>query len=63
MIVQEFYITRDDGVDLYRTYSDSRFFIIQNETGAKYEEAIDVAPVRFTYSETNELIPIEPEEE
>lgn len=41
MIIREFYMTRDDGVKLYRTYSDQGFRI-QQETGAVYDEAIDV---------------------
>lgn len=62
MIVTEFYRTREDGVELDRTYSDAGMYILQNETGAKYTEAIDVVPLRYTYSETDEPIPDEPEE-
>lgn len=58
MIVREYYRTREDGVNLFRTYSDAGYFILQNETGAKYAEAIDVEFKNYTYSETNELIPL-----
>lgn len=58
MIVREFYRTRKDGVNLYRTYSDEGFYILQNETGIEYDEAIDVENVPYTYSETDK--PIEP---
>jgi hypothetical protein len=56
MIKTEFYRTREDGVDLYRTYSDSNKYILQVETGIEYDEAIDVADengnIRYTYEET-----------
>lgn len=42
MIVREHYKTRTDGVELYRTYSDAGYLIRQAETGAEYDEAIDV---------------------
>ena len=56
MVVKEFYETRDDGVNLYRSYSDEGFYIIQDQTGAKYEEAIDVEGAPYTYTETDEKI-------
>lgn len=61
MIVREYYRTREDRVDLFKTYSDSGYFILQNETGYKYAEAIDVEFKNYTYSETDELIPVEEE--
>ena len=39
-----------------RHYSDSGFRILQNETGIVYDDAADVLPCRYTYSETEELI-------
>jgi hypothetical protein len=63
MIVREFYEKRFDGVRLYKTYSDAGYFILQNETGVKYSEAIDVETAPYTYSETDELIPVEEEKE
>ena len=56
MIVREFYMTRTDGVNLYRTYSTSNFYILQNETGIEYVEAIDVENAPYTYSETDKPI-------
>lgn len=44
-----------------RHYSDSGFRILQNETGLVYDDAVDVMPCRYTYTETDE--PIEVEEE
>lgn len=59
MIKTEFYTTRPDGVNLYRTYSDSGFYIEQ-DTGAIYAEAIDVENRGNTYTETVTPIPAEP---
>ena len=61
MIVREFYKTRKDGVNLFRTYSDEGLYILQNETSVKYAEAIDVEDAPYTYSETDEKI--EPSED
>ena len=58
MIVKEFYRTREDGVNLYRTYSDENYKIRQIETGAIYDEAIDVENAGYTYEETEEKIEI-----
>lgn len=63
MIVREFYRTRKDGINLYRTYSDNGFYILQNETNIEYAEAIDVENAPYTYSETDKPIPTEPSEE
>lgn len=61
MIRKEFYETRKDGVNLYRTYSDENYKIRQIETDVLYDEAIDVEDSIYTYEETN--IPIEEEVE
>ena len=45
----------NDGT-LVRHYSDAGFMLLQNETGAKYSDPIDIVPCPFTYSETDELI-------
>ena len=52
MIIKEFYKKRSDGVNLYRTYSDSKLMIRQVETGNVYTEAIDVENAAYTYEET-----------
>ena len=52
MIIKEFYKKRSDGVNLYRTYSDSKLMIRQVETGNTYAEAIDVENAVYTYEET-----------
>lgn len=61
MIVREFYKTRKDGVNLYKTYSDNNMYIRQIETGIEYSEAIDVEFANYTYEETD--TPIEHIEE
>ena len=57
MIVKEFYRTRQDGVNLYKTYSDEKFYIIKDGTELKYMFAIDIENAPFTYSETDIKIP------
>ena len=49
--------------DLIKHHSDEGNYILQNETGIKYGIAIDVYPCRYTYSETDEKIPIKSEAE
>lgn len=44
----------NDGT-LIRHYSDAGFLLLQNETGAKYSDPIDVVPCQYTYTETDEL--------
>lgn len=59
MIVREYYDMRFDGVALYRTYSNANLRIRQVETGAIYDEAIDVDGAPYTYEETDETIEID----
>ncbi len=61
MLRQVYVMTRSDGVRLYKTYSDAGKYIIQVETGIKYEEAIDVYPLRYNYIESEEDIVVEEE--
>lgn len=58
-IVREFYKTRKDGVNLYRTYSDKGYIIHKLKTEEMYEEAIDVENAPFEYEETTEKIETE----
>ena len=48
----------NDGT-LIRHYSDAGFMLLQNETGIKYTDPIDLVPCRYTYTETYELIETE----
>ena len=43
----------NDGT-LIKHYSDAGFILLQNETGIKYADPIDVVPCRYTYTETDE---------
>ena len=54
MIITEYYKTREDGVVLNRTYSDTGFMIERD--GIRYSEAIDPADLNREYIETDEYI-------
>lgn len=56
MIKREFYETRADGVDLYRTFSDESLQIRKVGTDEVYDEAIDVEYAPYTYEETDKPI-------
>lgn len=56
MVIREFYTTRDDGVNLYKTYSDKGVYLIQEQTGYEYDIAIDVENTPYTYIETDKKI-------
>ena len=54
MIDTVFYRTREDGVNLYRTFTDQNVYIRQKQTGLNYPiEAIDVEGAPYTYTETD----------
>lgn len=61
MIIKEFFRTRNDGVNLYKTYSDKGLYIQKVGTNEVYDIAIDVENAPYTYVETDK--PIETEEE
>lgn len=58
MIIKEYYKTRNDGVVLYRSYSDKKLQIHKIGSDEIYDEAIDVADAPYTYEETNEPIEV-----
>ena len=58
-IVREFYKTRNDGANLYKTYSDEGYMIHKLNTEEYYSEAIDVENMPFEYEETEEKIETE----
>ena len=45
--------------ELLHTYSDSNKYILQVETNVKYNEAYDIIPCKYIYTETEEEIVIE----
>lgn len=55
-----------DRPELVKRYSSIGMFIQNDQTGGKYEEAIDLAANNYTYTETNEPVgeeePLEPQE-
>ena len=53
-------ITDNLGGDLVRNRSNAGLKILQNETGIVYDEAVDVVPCQYTYSETDIPITTEP---
>lgn len=53
-IITEFYKTRRDGVNLYRTYSDAGRTVVR-EDGAVFSEAVDVENSGHTYVEGDDL--------
>ena len=61
MIKREYYMTRKDGVKLYKTYSDNKKMIVQLQTGIEYDEAIDVENAIYTYAESTKDIPTKEE--
>jgi hypothetical protein len=64
MVIREFYLTREDGINLYRIYSDEGFEIQKVGTNEIYGESIDVEDADFEYKETRRKIPVpNPEEE
>lgn len=44
------------GNKFIHTYSDTKHYILQVETNTKYDEAYDVIPCRYTYTETEKEI-------
>jgi tRNA U34 2-thiouridine synthase MnmA/TrmU len=54
-IIKEFYIEREDGVTLYRNYSDKGLKIKKVGTEEVYSEAIDIENAPYIYEETEEI--------
>lgn len=64
-VAGEFYMTRSDGVNLFRfavpntktgdEWDSPQFKIRQDQTGIEYDEAIDVENKGYTYTETDIL--------
>jgi hypothetical protein len=40
---------------LIKHYSDKGLLLLQNETGMKYADPVDIVPCPYTYTETDEL--------
>ena len=63
MIKREHYATREDGVELIRTYSDKGVKIQKVGTDEIYDDAVDVEGAGYRYTETEEPIEVESNEE
>lgn len=63
MVKKEFFRTREDGVRLYKSYSDQNLYIQKVGTEEVYSEAIDVENAPFEYVETDKEIETETIEE
>ena len=61
MIKTEYFMTREDGVKLYRTYSDLNHYIERD--GVLYTEAVDPENSGREYTETDQVIYTPPEVE
>lgn len=60
-IINEYYKTREDGIVLNRTYSDSGMMIERD--GVLYEEAIDPAELGRVYTESEQPVAVLEDEE
>ena len=56
MTQKEFYRQREDGVNLFRTYSDKNKYIRKVGTNEEYSEAIDIEGAPYEYEETDREI-------
>lgn len=56
MMTQE--IIELNGKQYMHTHSDT-YMIMQIETGAVYADAMDIIPCKYTYEETEEVLPFE----
>ena len=56
MIVREYFMTRKDGIKLYKTYSDQNKYIRKVGTEEEYDIAIDIENAQYTYEETEKEI-------
>ena len=52
-----------EGDTLIKHYSDKGLMLLQNETGEKYSDPIDIVPCPYTYTETDEPVQVEDGEE
>jgi hypothetical protein len=56
MVKKEYFRTRQDGVRLFKSYSDQNLYIQKVGTEEVYSEAIDVEDAPFEYVETDKEI-------
>ena len=56
MVIKEFFRTREDGVRLFKSYSDKGVYIHKIGTDEEYSEAIDIEGAPYEYEETARVI-------
>lgn len=56
MIIREFFETRDDGINLFISYSNLNFKIQNIQSGEIYDNAVDIENSTNQYQETNILV-------
>ena len=49
--------------EFVHNYSDEGFYIIRRNDGVKFADAMDLPEAEWTYTETDEKIPLPPEPE
>lgn len=55
MVIVDFWRTRKDGTNLYRTYSDEGKKIAKVGTDEVYDDAIDIEGSDYIYKEIDEM--------
>ena len=56
MIITEFFREREDGINLYRTYSDRGLRVENEQTHEVFDDVVNVEGFTHTYTETDEPI-------
>lgn len=56
MIIREYYTTRKDKINLFKTYSDNKVLIQKVGTDEVYDVAIDIETAPYVYEETDQPI-------
>ena len=63
MVISEFYRIREDGVNLFRIYSDKGFEIKHISTGEIFGDVIETEDACKCYTETSKKVPMDKIEE
>ena len=58
MVIKEFFKTREDGVNLHKSYSDQNLMIRKVGTNEIYASAVDIEGAPYQYEETDTPIPV-----
>lgn len=58
MVIKEFLKTREDGVNLYKSYSDQNMMLRKVGTDEVYASAVDIDGAPYQYEETSTPVPV-----